>query len=57
MDATSDNDIADQQRLDDEQETMEFAQLARRVGKRVGISQFEFSQNIVVSVEKTHILE
>ena len=51
IDATSDKDIADQQRFDDEQEIMEVAQFARRVRKSVGMSQSEFSKSIEVSVE------
>ena len=51
IDATTDKDIADQQRFDDEQAIMEVAQFAKRVRKSVGMSQFEFSQSIEVSVE------
>jgi len=51
IDATSDKDIADQQRFDDEQAIMEVAQFARRVRKSVGMSQSEFSKSIEVSVE------
>ena len=51
IDTTSDKDIADQQRFDDEQAIMEVAQFARKVRKSLGMSQSEFSQSIEVSVE------
>jgi len=51
VDATTEDDIAAQQ-AEDEAETMrDAAKFARRVRKRLGLSQAELSQRIDVSIE------
>ena len=51
MDATSEADIAAQQRVDDAEAMQDAAKYARRVRKRLGLSQLEFSQRIDVSLD------
>lgn len=51
VDATTERDIAQQQAADDAQALQDAAKFARRVRKRLGLSQSEFSQRIDVSLE------
>jgi putative transcriptional regulator len=51
LDATTEADIAIQQKADDADALMDAAKFAKRVRMRVGLSQSEFSQKIDVSVE------
>ena len=51
LDATSEKDIARQQRADDIEASMDAAKFARRVRRRIGLTQSEFSQKIDVSIE------
>lgn len=51
LDATSEHDIAGQQCADDIGLTQNTAKFARRVRKRLGLSQLEFSHRIDVSLE------
>jgi putative transcriptional regulator len=51
LDATSEKDIARQQREDDIEASMDAAKFARRVRRRIGLTQSEFSQKIDVSIE------
>jgi putative transcriptional regulator len=51
LDATSEQDVAHQQRLDDEAAAQDAARFARRVRKRLGLTQLEFSQRIDVSLD------
>ena len=51
LDATSEKDIARQQREDGIEASMDAAKFARRVRRRIGLTQSEFSQKIDVSIE------
>lgn len=51
IDATTDQNIAQQQKLDDALALIDAAKFALRVRKRVGLTQSEFSKRIDVSVE------
>lgn len=51
VDATTENDIALQLAKDDAEAMLDAAKFARRVRKRLGLSQAEFSQRIDVSLE------
>jgi len=51
LDATSEQDIARQQREDNIEASMDAAKFARRVRRRIGLTQSEFSQKIDVSIE------
>jgi len=51
LDTTSEEDIAAQQRADDAEAMQDAAKYARRVRKRLGLSQVEFSHRIDVSLD------
>lgn len=51
LDATTEQDIARQQRIDDDEAMQDAARFARRVRKRLGLTQLEFSQRIDVSLD------
>jgi putative transcriptional regulator len=51
LDATSERDIALQMVVDDAEAMQDAAKFARRVRKRLGLSQLEFSHRIDVSLE------
>ena len=51
VDATTEADIAAQRAADDMEAVQDAAKFARRVRKRLGLSQAEFSQRIEVSLE------
>lgn len=51
LDATSERDIALQMVADDAEAMQDAAKFARRVRKRLGLSQLEFSHRIDVSLE------
>ena len=51
VDATTEADIAAQQAADEAYALQDVARFARRVRKRLGLSQAEFSQRIEVSLE------
>jgi len=51
VDATSEQVIAVQQATDAHEATQDAAKFARRVRKRLGLSQMEFSQRIDVPIE------
>ncbi len=51
LDATTELDIAVQQREDDNQAERDMARYARRVRKRLGLTQLEFARRIDVSKE------
>ena len=51
VDATTEQDIAAHQAADDAEALQDAAKFARRVRKRLGLSQAEFSQRIEVSLE------
>ncbi|MBS4051233.1 MAG: helix-turn-helix domain-containing protein [Methylomonas sp.] len=51
VDATTEADIARQIALDETNAMLDSARFARRVRKRLGLSQAEFSQRIDVSLE------
>jgi putative transcriptional regulator len=51
VDATTEQDIAMQQAADAVDATQDAAKFARRVRKRLGLSQLEFSQRIEVSLD------
>ncbi len=51
IDAETEHDIALQQKSDDAEALMDAAKFARRVRRRVGLTQSEFSQRIDVSIE------
>lgn len=51
LNATTERDIAKQQQLDDAEAMLDAAKFARRVRKRLGLSQSEFSRRIDVSLE------
>ena len=51
MDATSEQDIARQQKNDERDAMQDAAKFTRRVRKRLGLTQLEFSDRIDVSLE------
>lgn len=51
VDNTTEDDIAAQQAADEAEAMLDAAKFARRVRKRLGLSQAEFSQRIDVSIE------
>ena len=51
LDATTDADILIQQKSDDAEAMQDAAKFARRVRKRLGLTQLEFSQRIDVSLD------
>jgi putative transcriptional regulator len=51
LDATSQKDIVSQIAKDDEEAMQDAAKFARRVRRRLGLSQLEFSHRIDVSLE------
>jgi putative transcriptional regulator len=51
VDATTEDEIAAQQAADEAQAMQDAAKFARRVRKRLGLSQAEFSQRIDVPLE------
>ena len=51
LDATGERDIALQMATDDAEALQDVAKFARRVRKRLGLSQLEFSHRIDVSLE------
>ena len=51
LDATTEPDIAAQQRQDDDKAARDMARYARRVRKRLGLTQLELAQRIDVSKE------
>jgi putative transcriptional regulator len=51
VDATTENDIVLQSAKDEAEALLDAAKFARRVRKRLGLSQTEFSQRINVSLE------
>jgi len=51
VDATTEQDIANHQAADEAEALQDAAKFARRVRRRLGLSQAEFSQRIEVSLE------
>lgn len=51
VDATTEEEIAAQYAADEAEAMLDAAKFARRVRKRLGLSQMEFSQRIDVSLE------
>ena len=51
LEATSEQDIAQQQRIDNDEALQDAARFARRVRKRLGLTQLEFSERIDVSLD------
>lgn len=51
VDATTEYDIVQQMAIDEAEALLDAAKFARRVRKRLGLSQAEFSQRIDVSLE------
>ena len=51
LDATTEMDIAEQQHMDEAEAMLDAAKFARRVRKRLGLSQAEFSRQIDVSLD------
>jgi len=51
LDATTEHNIAEQKADDDAEAMQDAAKFARRVRKRLGLSQLEFSHRIDVSLE------
>ncbi len=51
LDATTDQDLVRQQQADDAESMQDAARFARRVRKRLGLTQLEFSQRINVSLD------
>lgn len=51
LDATTEDDLALQQKVDDAEAMQDVAKFARRVRKRLGLTQVEFSQRIDVSLD------
>jgi putative transcriptional regulator len=51
LEATTENDITQQMIKDETEAMLDAAKFARRVRKRLGLSQAEFSQRIDVSLE------
>lgn len=52
LDETTERDIARQQQADEEESMQDAARYARRVRKRLGLTQLEFSQRIDVSLDE-----
>jgi putative transcriptional regulator len=51
LDATTEHDLSLQQRRDDAEAMQDAAKFARRVRKRLGLTQLEFSHRIDVSLD------
>lgn len=51
LDATTEMNIAEQQHMDEAEAMLDAAKFARRVRKRLGLSQAEFSHRIGVSLD------
>jgi putative transcriptional regulator len=51
LDATTEKDIVQQQKVDDGAALLDAAKFAKRVRKRLGLTQLEFSQRIEVSLD------
>jgi putative transcriptional regulator len=51
LDATTEQDLMSQQLADDAESRQEVARFARRVRKRLGLTQLEFSRRIDVSLD------
>lgn len=51
LDATTEQDLLAQQKADDTEAMQDAAKFARRVRKRLGLTQLEFSQRIDVSLD------
>lgn len=51
LDETTEQDIAQHQRIDDDEAMQDAARFARRVRKRLGLTQLEFSERIDVSLD------
>jgi putative transcriptional regulator len=51
LDATTEQDIKRQQQADDVQSLQDAARFARRVRRRLGLTQVEFSRRIDVSID------
>ena len=51
LDATTEQNITEQKAVDDAEAMLDAAKFARRVRKRLGLSQLEFSHRIDVSLE------
>ena len=51
LDATTEKDLIAQQKADDAEAMQDAAKFARRVRKRLGLTQLEFSQRIDVSLD------
>ena len=51
LDTTTEQDIAEQQLIDEADAMLDAAKFARRVRKRLGLSQAEFSHQIDVSLD------
>lgn len=51
VDATSEEDLAAQKAVDESQATQDAAKFTRRVRRRLGLSQTEFSRRIDVSLD------
>ena len=57
VDATTDEEIATQQAADETQALLDAARFARRVRRRLGLSQAEFSERIDVPLDTIRILD
>jgi len=51
LEETSEQDIDQQQRIDNDEALQDAARFARRVRKRLGLTQLEFSERIDVSLD------
>ena len=51
FDATTEEEIAEQQAIDDAEAQLDAAKFAKKVRLRIGLSQSEFSKKIDVSIE------
>ena len=51
LDATTEHDLSVQQKMDDAEAMQDTAKFARRVRKRLGLTQLEFSDRIDVSLD------
>ena len=51
LDASTEHDLTLQQQMDDAQAMLDTARFARRVRKRLGLTQLEFSHRIDVSLD------
>ena len=51
LDATTEKDIVQQQKVDDGAAILDAAKFAKRVRKRLGLTQLEFSERIEVSLD------